>query len=499
MRVVRAFAIVLACVFANLVSFPQPFPLFPKVDAWFHARAQSETQAGNQAEVPAETEVGPTVHDGRVVSYASIVDATAPAVVNIFAERVVRDSFKSPFANDPFFSQFFERLFPEFSQPRIENALGSGALIDGLGLIVTNDHVVSEGMDINVGLYDGRTVKARVVARSVGHDLAFLQLQNPAQGAFPFLEFGDSDDVLVGDIVLALGNPFGIGQTVTSGIVSGLGRSLPLQRNLRSLIQTDAAINPGNSGGPLVDMEGRIIGVNSAIFSSTGASIGVGFAIPANIVAVAARHAREGSPIRFSWPGLGVEAVSISRREVLNLPEGIGVSVTSVHEDGPAHRAGIHASDIITRVGEKAVTNPEQFRVLIQSQFPEGSVVVAGYRGAEFGTFNLSLEIAPEVPPANLTRIPLGYALGGLTVGNLSPALSEDLGLDDRFMGVVILRVDPRSPGQRLGLKGGDRIDSIDGAPIPDVKTLTKILGTGRAAHMIVDRSGKRYQLSIFR
>ncbi|HEX2752884.1 MAG TPA: trypsin-like peptidase domain-containing protein, partial [Alphaproteobacteria bacterium] len=270
-------------------------------------------------------------------SFAPLVKKTGPAVVNIYAKRVVRQRFVSPFFNDPFFGQFFGT--PGFGgqvRERVESSLGSGVIVDAKGLIATNTHVIQGAVEIRVVTADGREFDAEKVLMDDRTDLAILKI-NPAGEALPYLDLADSDTLEVGDLVLAIGNPFGIGQTVTGGIVSGLARTGVGPTDYRFFIQTDAAINPGNSGGALVDVDGKLIGINTMIFSRDGGSLGIGFAIPANMVATVIQASRSGGGrIVRPWTGVNAQPVTPELLESLGLNRARGALITRVHPQSPA-------------------------------------------------------------------------------------------------------------------------------------------------------------------
>ncbi len=272
-------------------------------------------------------------------SYAPIVRKAAPAVVNVYVRSHVQHDRMSPFANDPIF-----RLFGQgFGLPRerVQSSLGSGVIISGDGVIVTNTHVVKGGTDtqIRVALADKREFDAKIVAQDDKTDLAVLKIDSH-EGSFPFLEFSDCDQIEVGDVVLAIGNPFGVGQTVTSGIVSALTRTEMAQSDTQVFLQTDAAINPGNSGGALVDMQGKLVGINTMIFSQSGGSVGIGFAIPSNLVRLVADNAIAGRKIERPWLGAQIETVTREMAQNLGIERISGAVVAQPVEERPGRQGG---------------------------------------------------------------------------------------------------------------------------------------------------------------
>ncbi|MGH7088404.1 MAG: trypsin-like peptidase domain-containing protein, partial [Stellaceae bacterium] len=292
-----------------------------------------------------ETRAPPTREAIRL-SFAPIVKVAAPAVVNVYSRRVVR---QQPLFDDPVFRQFFGDNSPfGRARERVQSSLGSGVIVDPSGLIVTNDHVVKEAQQIRVVLSDRREFEAKVLLADARADLAVLKI-DPHGAALPALALGDSDRLEVGDLVLAIGDPFGVGQTVTSGIVSALARSAGVS-DFRSFIQTDAAINPGNSGGALVDLDGRLVGINTAIFSQSGGSIGIGFAIPAAMLRPMLQAALHGGRIVRPWLGASGQPVTAEIAPTLGLAHPEGVLVKDVAADSPAAKAGLHIGDVILDV-----------------------------------------------------------------------------------------------------------------------------------------------------
>ncbi|MDP3896051.1 MAG: trypsin-like peptidase domain-containing protein, partial [Mesorhizobium sp.] len=270
------------------------------------------------------------------LSFAPLVRQTAPAVVNVYASQQVRQN--SPFMGDPFFERFFGGGGNQ--PPRQQQSLGSGVILDPSGIVVTNYHVIRDADEVRVALSDGSEFESRVVLKDERSDIAVLKIDSDMP--FPTIPIGDSDALEVGDLVLAMGNPFGVGQTTTSGIVSALARNRVGIADFGFFIQTDAAINPGNSGGALIDMAGRLIGINTAIYSRGGGSNGIGFAIPSNMVRAVVAAAEQGSDI-FERPyvGAGFEAVTAQVAEALGLARPSGALVSSVDKDSPASRAGM--------------------------------------------------------------------------------------------------------------------------------------------------------------
>src|SRR3954468_21292746 len=274
------------------------------------------------------------------LSYAPIVQRAQPAVVNVYAAKTVQN--RNPLLDDPLFRRFFGN--PGQQPEQMQRSLGSGVMVDSSGLVVTNNHVIEGADQVKVSLADKREFEAEIVLKDSRTDLAVLRLKDGRE-KFPTLDFANSDELLVGDVVLAIGNPFGVGQTVTHGIVSALARTQVGITDYQFFIQTDAPINPGNSGGALVDMNGRLVGVNTAIFSRSGGSQGIGFAIPANMVRVVVASAKSGGKaVKRPWLGARLQAVTSEIADGLGLRTPSGALVASVVPNGPAAKAGLKSS-----------------------------------------------------------------------------------------------------------------------------------------------------------
>jgi Do/DeqQ family serine protease len=334
------------------------------------------------------------------LSFAPVVARVVPSVVNVYARRVVQR--RRGLFDDPFFQQFFGDNFVTPRQ-RTQQSLGSGVIVDSAGLIVTNHHVIDGAQELTVVLSDRREFKADLVLADARTDLAVLKLQNPP-AALPALAFRDSDDIRVGDLVLAVGNPFGVGQTVTNGIVSALARSQVGVADYQSFIQTDAAINPGNSGGALVTLDGRLLGVNTAIFSKSGGSVGIGFAIPANMVARVVQAAQTDSEVKRPWLGARFQDVGADIAEALGLARAGGAVIVDLHEASPLRQAGFTKGDVIQTVNGRDVFSPADVRFRIGTLEIGGRVELGAYRRSAQIVFDVALVAAPEVPLRNVQR-----------------------------------------------------------------------------------------------
>nr|WP_180902062.1 MULTISPECIES: DegQ family serine endoprotease [unclassified Martelella] len=401
-------------------------------------------------------------------SYAPLVKETAPAVVNVYAERMVTRRL-SPLFSDPFFGQFFGQQMPGRSEK--QTSLGSGVIVENNGMIITNNHVIAGADDVRVALSDGREFPCTVLLKDERYDLAVLKIDSDEE--FPTIPIGDSDAVEVGDLSLAIGNPFAVGQTVTSGIISGLARNSVTDGEFGFFLQTDAAINPGNSGGALLDMQGELIGINTAIFSRGGGSNGIGFAIPANMVKVFLAAADRGET-RFQRPYVGATfgPVTSDMAEALGLKAARGAIVSAVRAAGPAEKAGLQPGSVITAVNDVPVEHPDAllYRLTVIGIGEEADLTVE--RDGKISHIDLSLALAPEDPPRDTRSIDGDSPFSGLTVENISPRVVEELRLPDISDGVVVADVESGSPAARIGFARGDIIVAVNGTEIDSTGTL---------------------------
>ena len=442
------------------------------------------------APLGAEAQLWPRTRAEAQQGFAPLLREATPAVVNIYARRVV-EGRANPFADDPFFRDFFGDL--RRSAPQVQNALGSGVILSADGLVVSNYHVVGGADDIRVVLADRREYAARILLADEVSDLAVLRLDGAA--GLPALTLADSDGAEVGDLVLAIGNPFGVGQTVTSGIVSALGRStLSLGAGRGYFLQTDAAINPGNSGGALIDMSGHLLGINSAILTRGGGSNGVGFAIPANLVARVLAEAQAGKA-RFErpWAGLTGQPVDMALATALGLPRPEGVLIAELHPQSPFAAGGLLVGDVILSLDDHPVTSPQEmmYRLAVAGV---GQAARVGYsRAGAPASASVALTPPPgaDAPPITLTA---DVALRGLSVAAITPATIAALDLPLAATGVVV--TDAQGLAARAGLRPGDILLAINGAPVAtpeDVATLA----TARTRSWTIDlaRGGQRTRL----
>ncbi|MCC3860452.1 Do family serine endopeptidase [Pseudemcibacter aquimaris] len=428
-------------------------------------QSSSNAQVSNKRVPTSDTEVK--------LSYAPVVREAAPAVVNIYTKRVVRTR-TSPFLNDPFFSRFFGGS--SAPRERIERSLGSGVIVREEGVVITNHHVIDGADEITVALSDRREFEAEVILMDESTDLAVLRIE-PSGEPLTILEFSNSDDVEVGDLVLAIGNPFGVGQSVTSGIVSALARTQVGDDAYQFFIQTDAAVNPGNSGGALVGMDGKLVGINTSIYSRSGGSNGIGFAIPVKMVDFVLNAALNDGEIIRPWFGATGQAVSSEIAESLGFDRPGGVLVDNVYPDSPADRGGLEPGDVILSIDGEEIFDTQGLRYFIGLGRIGGETVLEVLKGDDSRTLTIELEAAPEDPPRNITTLDGDHIFENVEVGNLSPAFSSELGINLFEKGVIILDIPRSSPVRRLNvLRPGDIFDRIDNEDIDTVEGLEDAL-----------------------
>src|SRR5581483_1507652 len=424
------------------------------------------------------------------LSFAPIVKKAAPAVVNIYASRTIEMS-SSPFFGDPFFQRFFGGGDFGPPQKRVQQSLGSGVFVDPSGIVVTNNHVIANADEIKVALSDRREFDCDVVLKDERTDLAVLKLRN-AKGPFPILNFGDSDQHQVGDLVLAIGDPFGVGQTVTSGIVSALARTQVGVSDYQFFIQTDASINPGNSGGALIDMNGNLVGINSAIYSRTGDSSGIGFAIPVNMVRVIVESAKTGNKVRLPWVGASFQEVTPDVAESLGLARPVGALVADLTEQSPAWRSGLKTGDVVTSIDGIAIDDPAalNYRLATKGIGAQAKLIIVR-RGKEYSV-TLPLEAAPESVPRDQVAITGQSPFAGATVVNLSPAVAEEMSYRGDPKGVIISAVAPGSIADQAGFRPGDVVVNVNGTAIDTTERLKRVAGTDtRTWQLVIERDGR--------
>jgi Do/DeqQ family serine protease len=463
----------------------------------FHSLALALTVVtvlASPREALAQRKVPPPSREAATFSFAPVVKKAAPAVVNVYVRGRVQPA-QNPLMNDPFFRRFFG---DRFGQERMQNSLGSGVIISPDGLVVTNTHVVKLGSqaEIKIVLADKREFDARVLLQDEKTDIAILRLEAP-NTRFEFLDFEDSDGLEVGDMVLAIGNPFGVGQTVTQGIVSALARSEIGQSDAQVFIQTDAAINPGNSGGALVDMNGRLVGINTAIYSQSGGSHGIGFAIPSNLVRVFANSAATGKKVERPWLGAKLEALTREIADALGLERAAGAVVTRIKAGSPADNAGLQVGDVILMVDGTDVADARAvfYRLTTRGigNLTRFDIVRKGRRIP----VNIALAAAPQTGRDDVRNLSGVHPLDGARVSNIVGAVGDELGIDEDE-GVVVMSVRPNSIAANLGFKPGDVIATVMRTDVDSVQTLDKLLRDRQQIwSLAVRRQGKTLQIQV--
>lgn len=431
----------------------------------------------------------PHVREEITLSYAAVIKKVAPAVVNIYTLQHMKAKLpNSPFLEDPFFKQFFERVHPDYGHEQV--ALGSGVIINKEGFILTNYHVVDDADVIQVILSDRREFIAKPIIMDKRTDLAILKIE--AKEDFPYLTVSPQEDLEVGDVVLALGNPFGVGQTVTHGIVSALARSQEGISDFHSFIQTDAAINPGNSGGALVTTDGRLVGINTAIYSKSGGSMGIGFAIPTTLAISVIDSLKNGGHIVRPWIGLDVEPITLKVAKSLGWNHPYGVLVKNVYPMGPAHTAGIKAGDIISALDGHAIEDKAalDYQVAISPVGKKATVTV--FRQGEEKKVPIQLIEPMGAKNPHPFVIEGRHPLQGTKMKILSPATALDMGLNPMATGVVISEVSKTGIAAQLGVLPGDILVSINKKNVNTKKDVIELLKNKEGSWQIVLRRGNK-------
>jgi Do/DeqQ family serine protease len=425
------------------------------------------------------------------LSYAPVVQKVAPSVVNVYAARTVQN--RNPFMEDPLFRRFFGGD-GAMQREQVQRSLGSGVIVDAAGFVITNNHVIEGASEVKVALPDKREFEAEIVLKDARTDLAVLRIKDGRE-RFAAIEPGNSDELQVGDVVLAIGNPFAVGQTVTHGIVSALARTQVGITDYQFFIQTDAAINPGNSGGALVDLAGRLVGINTAIFSRSGGSQGIGFAIPVNMVKVVIASAKGGgTTVKRPWLGAKLQAVTPDIAESLGLKRPAGALVASISNPSPAVRGGLKTGDLIVAIDGQVIEDPNAFDYRFATKPLGGTAQLGVLRGGKETTLKVALETAPETPRDEIV-IRSRSPFMGVKVANVSPALAEELRLDPSTEGVVVLEVTEGSVAQSLGFQRGDVIASVNEEKIARTRDLDRVAKEGRRWSITIIRGGQ--QISV--
>ena len=434
--------------------------------------------------------------------FAPVVQPVLPAVVNIHASKIVKMSQQQmPFMNDPMFRQFFGQQFGQQDQQpqeQREHSLGSGVIVTSDGYILTNNHVVDGASDIKVSLKDKREFKAQVVGVDPKTDIAVLKI--PATGLTP-ITFGDSTKMQVGDFVLAIGNPFGVGETVTMGIVSATQRSGLGLEDYEDFIQTDAAINPGNSGGALINVHGALIGINTAILTGEegGGNEGVGFAIPINMARGIMDQLVKNGKVSRGYIGVGIEAVTPDLAKAFGMTTPEGALVGEVEPNSPGSRAGLQRGDIILAVDGQPVSDERDLRLRIAAMSPGQTVKLLILRNGQNQTVSVTLEEFPDKQAAASQGEPTSNAWQGVQVDELTPQIAHELNLPANTAGVVISDVDPSSAAAEAGLERGDVIQEVNRQPVSNVEQYEKAIRAAQNGEvlLLINRGGATRYVAI--
>ena len=446
---------------------------------------------GSPAELLAQSRAVPESRSQIQLSFSSVVKEAAPSVVNVYGARVQKRPQNS--GMDEFMRRFFGEGGPGMPpQGPGARSLGSGVIVDESGLVVTNHHVVEGMTAVKVAFADGREFDAEIVLSDPRTDLGVLRIKSPPP-KLRALDFGDSEALEVGDLVLAIGNPFGVGQTVTQGIVSALARTQVGVSDYQFFIQTDAAINPGNSGGALVDAAGRLVGINTAIFSRSGGSHGIGFAIPSSMVRAVVDSARTGSrTVRRPWLGARLQNVTPDIAEGVGLERPTGALVASVYEKSPAEEAGLQRGDVILAVDGKDVETPESFGYRFALKGVTGETNLTVMRKNLRNKVQIRLIAPPETRPREAVRVRSRSPFSGATVVNMSPAVADELQLDISSDGVAVSEIEQGSTAMRVGFQKGDVILAINREKVASSKDIERIAKTSAQMWEItINRGGQ--------
>ena len=468
------------------------------------------TETGKKAETPRANVTLP-LDENAVArdtlphgSYAPVVKKVAPAVVKIETTTVVKNNPQDmPGFDDPFWQQFFGRQFRQMPpREQREHGLGSGVIVTKDGYILTNNHVVDGASEVKVSMTDGREFTAKVIGRDQKSDIAVVKIN---ADNLPTVPLADSDKVEVGDVVLAVGNPFGVGQTVTKGIVSATGRGGMGIEDYEDFIQTDAAINPGNSGGALVDIEGRLIGINTAILSRSGGSQGVGFAIPSGLAGNVMHSLVAYGHVTRGYLGVQIQNVTPALAEEFNLKQNSGALVSDVVPDSPAAKAGLKDGDVVTAFNGKKVVDSRHLKLAVADTKPDSTVPVEILRDGKKETLNVTvkpLENKQQLAQNNSANSDDNGTLNGVGVADLDPQVRSEFKIPRNVAGAVVTQVDPSSASADAGLKPGDVIQEINHHPVKnaddavsltantdDKRTLLRIWSNGGSHYVVVDES----------
>ncbi|MGE5206617.1 MAG: DegQ family serine endoprotease [Chlamydiota bacterium] len=427
------------------------------------------------------------------MGFASVVKDVLPAVVNISSSRLVKPGANqlSPFFNDPFFRQFFGGQMPQ-ARPQREEALGSGVIVSPEGYIMTNNHVVAKATEIKVYLPNKQEYPAKLVGTDPKTDIAVLKIQ---ANNLPTVTFGDSSKLQVGDYAIAIGDPFGIGETVTMGIISATARSQLGIENYEDFIQTDAAINPGNSGGALINARGEVIGINTAILSGgSGGNQGIGFAIPINLARYIMGQILKYGKVTRGWMGVGIQDVTAPVAKAYGVPANQGAIISDVASNSPAAKAGLQRGDVVTQLNSQPVQGANSLKLKIGELRPGTTVHLKVVRNGKPQDISMILGEEPKTgqPQASAEGPQQPGLMQGVDVQGLTPDILQELGLPSHTRGVVVVQVAQGSPAEDAGLQRGDVIEQVNRHLVDSVsqyESEVRMAGN-RAIVLLVNRRG---------
>lgn len=419
--------------------------------------------------------VAPSVGQTQIYSFNSSIDEVSKVVVNISTQKKIRNQLKvHPMFNDPFFQQFFGEFYNQVPREKVERSLGSGVVISKDGYIVTNNHVIDGADKIIVSLPDD---KKEYIAKIIGvdsrTDLAVIKIEHPN---LSFIKFADSSLVKVGDLVFAIGNPFGVGETITQGIVSALNKTGIGINDYENFIQTDASINPGNSGGALVDSRGALIGINTAILSKSGGNQGIGFAIPSDMVKRIVKQLIEKGSIRRGYLGIGIQDVGSDLRQTYGNQD--GAVIISIESDSPAKKAGLMVWDLITKVNNKVIKNSAELRNFIGTLDPSEKVTITYMRDKQEKTVSLTLAESKDNQnqATQAKKASKAEGLDGVSVQEITTQMRQQNRISRDIDGVLVTKIDEGSKAYESGLQEGDIIAQIENIKIKDIASYQKAL-----------------------
>lgn len=432
------------------------------------------------------------------MSYAPLVKQTAPAVVNIYTKSIKRQQ-RSAMFDDPIMKFFFgQGRSLGMPQERVQRSLGSGVVVRENGIIITNNHVVEGADEITVVMSNRKEYDAKLVLADPRTDLAILKIDTGGD-PLQILQLEDSDSIEVGDIVLAIGNPFGVGQSVSSGIVSATSRTRKGINDLGFFIQTDAAVNPGNSGGALVGLDGKLIGINTSIISRSGASNGIGFAVPANMVRTVIRAALHEGELARPWLGVKGQDLTSALANALALDRAGGVLVNEIYPGSPADKADLKNGDVILAVDQKEVLDQGALNYRVATKEKDETIKLVLWREGRITYADVTLSMPPEDPPRAITELDGRHIFQGVTVLNLSPKANEELQIDVFKKGVMVAAVGRSTPTRRYGfVRPRDVFLSMNGEVINTVSDLTEALNRDLSDYTYdINRGGQRLRCQV--